>query len=251
MSPDIFALIPFIIPPTALSRAIAEEVVKLASLQKYKVKALRGFSATRLPVFLEAQAHPEVAILIYFGHASQSKLCGESILCDTITVEDASWLKDKVVCSLPACESAHTLGPELVRRGVRAYFGSEDTMYAHFTEIEHNYFSCDRHTPIIIKKDNSIIKTTFDKIIENPLFLNNKKPLEVASFDKVLNTPCFAEISKIVQHKPSKKAIKITDEQGGTLIVSPGHSVMIMSKTGKLKAVKASELQVGDYLVGL
>lgn len=141
MSPDIFALIPFIIPPTALSRAIAEEVVKLASLQKYKVKALRGFSATRLPVFLEAQAHPEVAILIYFGHASQSKLCGESILCDTITVEDASWLKDKVVCSLPACESAHTLGPELVRRGVRAYFGSEDTMYAHFTEIEHNYFA--------------------------------------------------------------------------------------------------------------
>jgi len=114
----------------------------MRSLRESRIKfyALSGFAANRITLFMALQREPNVNILLYAGHGSSKAICGESLLCDTIVVDDSSWLKGKVIVALPACETAHTLGPELVKHGVRAFFGSDETMYAHFTEIEHNYF---------------------------------------------------------------------------------------------------------------
>jgi hypothetical protein len=114
----------------------------MSTLRENRVKfyVLSGVAANRVTLFMALQREPNVNILLYAGHGSPKAICGESLLCDTIVVNDASWLKGKVIVALPACETAHTLGPELVKHGVRAFFGSDETMYAHFIEAEHNYF---------------------------------------------------------------------------------------------------------------
>jgi len=133
-------VVPTIVPPTYFSSQIMSRVMSNLRETNWRFYALTGLGANRLTLFMSLQRDPRINILAYAGHGSPENLCGEGIVCNMIGVEDASWLKDKIICALPACETAHTLGPELVRKGVRAFFGSDDTMFAAFTEIEHNYF---------------------------------------------------------------------------------------------------------------
>lgn len=129
---------PFIFPPTHISYLLGVEFLREAERLGYEFIALHGPMATRIPFFL-AMRGSKGGLLIYMGHGIEDAICGDSILCDMITVHDVNILKDMIVVAAPCCLTGRELAVEAVKAGAKAYVGSTEVMYASFDEYEHPY----------------------------------------------------------------------------------------------------------------
>jgi len=158
-------VVPRIIPPTFFSGLMMDRVIQEYREAGWKFVELHGLSATRFPLFATLQYIPQLNILMYAGHGTPIALCGESILCDLITVEDVNWLKGKVISAIPACHTAVTLGREAVERGAKAFFGSEDAMFVAWKEWDHDYLS--DWNDCMITFYRSLMYKTFGEALED------------------------------------------------------------------------------------
>ena len=129
---------PNLIPPTYLSYFLARKVLNLYRKNKIKIYEISGVLASRyfIPVFIK---RTNAVYIIYMGHAFDKALCGESLFCDMVTVDDVYIFKDRIVIAMPACRSANDFGRAVVESGGIAYVGSTENMYAAFPESDHDY----------------------------------------------------------------------------------------------------------------
>lgn len=128
---------PFLFPPTELSYAIMNNVESLLQQMNMTIERFSGLLATRETAFIHL---PEHKLFIYAGHAKTDALCGENVFaCDLVTVSDAPMFEGEIVVANPACQSAATLGPAIVKAGAKAFLGSIEDMNCQFNEAEHNY----------------------------------------------------------------------------------------------------------------
>jgi len=110
--------------------------------------------------------------------------------------------------------------------------------------------SVSKDTPILVKINGKIKKTNFEEL--DKLYFKNKKEeyknvsnLEVLTVDKNLKVK-WAKVSKIIRHR-ADKILRIKFE-GGEIKLTGNHSVMVLTDKG-LKAISASKLKEGDYLI--
>lgn len=141
MSAKGLVIAPFAIPPTYLSFPIFEKVEKQLSEMGYPIRALHGPAATREVTQITLSREPGVEFLFYGGHGSEEAICGEDLLCRTITEEDAPKLRDKIIVANPSCFTAAKLGRSVIQAGGKAYLGSTTPMYAAWKEFDHDYNS--------------------------------------------------------------------------------------------------------------
>ncbi len=110
--------------------------------------------------------------------------------------------------------------------------------------------SVSKDTPILVKINGKIKRTNFEEL--DKLYFNNKKEeyknvsnLEVLTVDKNLRVK-WAKVSKIIRHR-AEKILRIKFE-GGEIKLTGNHSVMMLTDKG-LKAINASKLREGNYLI--
>ncbi|MDE1855466.1 MAG: replication factor C small subunit [Candidatus Micrarchaeota archaeon] len=107
-------------------------------------------------------------------------------------------------------------------------------------------------TPILIRKNGKIERTTFQDIADEH-FKDDKSKyaypegLEVLSINPDTFKVRFANVANISKHKVDR-VLRIRFE-GGTVRTSLNHSLVIMNEKGELKEIKASELRKNDMVL--
>lgn len=100
-------------------------------------------------------------------------------------------------------------------------------------------------TPVLIKVDNKIMRTT----LESAYYLWNKKiheSFEVLTSDDNGKT-CFKKVLNVIDHG-FKEVYKINFTLGRELIVTPDHSLITL-KNDKFVETKVSDISKGDHLI--
>ncbi len=113
--------------------------------------------------------------------------------------------------------------------------------------------SVSKNTPILVRMNGRTTLTTFaelDKLYfsecDGDISSKVVNDLEVLTIDEDLKVK-WGRVTRIMRHKvPVVLRLKL--EQGGILELTGNHSIMVLTEEG-LKAVKASELKVGDFLL--
>ncbi len=112
--------------------------------------------------------------------------------------------------------------------------------------------SVSKNTPILVKVDNKIKRTTFEEL-DKVYFkkINDKSSkktdnLEVLTSDNNYKTK-WAKTSQIIRHKVNK-ILKVHVEGGGIIELTGNHSIMLLGENG-LYSKKASEIKTGDYFL--
>ncbi len=111
--------------------------------------------------------------------------------------------------------------------------------------------SVSKNTPILVRIDGQIRRVTFEELDKIYFKDSNEEyvkvdNLEVLTVDRNYKV-AWAKVSTLIRHKVSK-IVRVHLEGGGVIELTGNHSVMILSEEG-LKAIKASEINVGDYLL--
>lgn len=75
--------------------------------------------------------------------------------------------------------------------------------------------------------------------------------LKSLSYDSTNKRVKLAPVAKLIRHKVSKSQYKITTSSGKHVIVTGDHSCIIVDNTGNIHKVKASEIKIGDKVIGI
>jgi replication factor C small subunit len=107
-------------------------------------------------------------------------------------------------------------------------------------------------TPVLIRQKGKIERVSFGEVAKKCFSDDVAKyaypeELEVLSIEKNTLKTRFSGVANISRHKVDK-VLQISFE-GGKVRTSQNHSVITISETGDLKAVRASNLKPGDMLV--
>lgn len=111
--------------------------------------------------------------------------------------------------------------------------------------------SVSKNTPILVRINGEIKRVKFEDL-DKIYFKNNKDEylkvdnLEVLTIDENYKV-VWRKVSYLIRHKV-KKIVRIHLEGGAKLEVTGNHSIMLLSENG-LISKKASEINVGDYLI--
>jgi len=107
-------------------------------------------------------------------------------------------------------------------------------------------------TPILIKKNGKIKRTTIGELAEQVFEKDEKykelKGYEVLSVDKDSLKVEFKKVRNISRHKVNKIAI-ITLENGAKIKTSLNHSVIVLNDKGELESKEVRELTANDLLI--
>lgn len=113
--------------------------------------------------------------------------------------------------------------------------------------------SVSKDTPILVKIDGKIRRTTFEELDKVYFKTDNENEiykdvdnLEVLTVDENLKVK-WAKVSKIIRHKVDK-ILRVKVEGGGEIKLTGNHSVIVLGKNG-LKTKSAIELVEGEYLI--
>lgn len=137
----ILLIAPLIDVPTVTSNLLAYDILSYLGQDKIKdnfdVDLLWGIAANRLAFnYMAKKKHYD--IVMYVGHGTKGNLKGEHIFGSIINKRNISLLKDSIVLTM-ACLSAAELGKTAIQKGVKAYIGGTDLIYAHYPEKERDY----------------------------------------------------------------------------------------------------------------
>lgn len=110
--------------------------------------------------------------------------------------------------------------------------------------------SVSKDTPILVRIDGEIRRVTFEEL-DRMYFKGNEEyikvnNLEVLTVDRNYKVR-WAKASALIRHRVPK-ILRVHLEGGGVLELTGNHSVIVLDEGG-LKAVKASEIKEGDYLL--
>ncbi len=110
--------------------------------------------------------------------------------------------------------------------------------------------SVSKDTPILVRVGGEVKRVTFEEL-DGMYFKGNEEYIKVNNLEVLTVDGNYrvrwAKASALIRHRVPK-ILRIHLEGGGVLELTGNHSVMILDEGG-LKAVKASEIKEGDYLL--
>ncbi|WP_457615092.1 replication factor C small subunit [Methanopyrus sp.] len=111
--------------------------------------------------------------------------------------------------------------------------------------------SVSANTPILVRRSGEILRVTFEDL--DRWYFGNRggeyvdtHDLEVLTVDNNFSVT-WAPVSKLIRHR-ARKILRVHLEDG-TIELTGNHAVMILDENG-LRAVKASEIEEGSFLLG-
>lgn len=141
MKKKILLIAPLIDIPTITSNLLAYDLLAYLGRDnikdKFDVDLLWGLGANRLSFDFYTK-FKKYDLVMYVGHGTKNNLKGEHLFGSIINKNNISRLKDSIVLTM-ACSSAAELGRVAIQKGVKAYIGGEDLIYASYPEKERNY----------------------------------------------------------------------------------------------------------------
>lgn len=111
--------------------------------------------------------------------------------------------------------------------------------------------SVSKDTPVLVKINGIIQRTTFEKLSERYFVCETNKvnvdDLEVLTIDRKYNVE-WKRATKILRHK-AKKILRIYFWNNAMLGLTGSHSIIIFDSLGTIKVERASNIKKGDLLI--
>lgn len=115
-------------------------------------------------------------------------------------------------------------------------------------------FSVDHDEPIMYRQDGVVRLRKIGDLVDE--FYNGEKEgpvstssIEVVSFDQNSFEVKWSPLQYVFRHRFKGKLLKFRTRTGRSVAVTPAHSLFVL-RDGKVRTVPASEISVGDFLVG-
>ncbi|HEC37827.1 hypothetical protein LCGC14_0223420 [marine sediment metagenome] len=128
------------IPTITSNLAIAELMNYAATKYDLDIDYLWGLGANRAFFSWKTALKKGYDLIIYYGHGEKNRLIGINAIRSIINIKNIHKLKGAGVSTM-ACLSLKELGVAAIKKGVKAYIGTDELYYAAFPEKEYNYLS--------------------------------------------------------------------------------------------------------------
>ncbi|KKN07791.1 hypothetical protein LCGC14_1063290 [marine sediment metagenome] len=126
--------------PTITSNMAINEIMSYAATKNnLDIDYLWGLGANRT-FFNWKTALKKYSGAIYYGHGEANRLIGINMFRSIVNKKNVHRLKGVGVSTM-ACSTLKDLGIEAIKKGVKAYIGTEEVYYAAFPEKERNYLA--------------------------------------------------------------------------------------------------------------